>query len=155
MRHKIAQLLTIALLSGAPVLAQGSEPIDPQTLKQKRIDFLTTVLSLTDAQKQQATTIFHEADQDSAPLRDSLKQQHQALDDAVKSNVTDSQIDQLATTLGSLMGQLTAVRTKAFAKFYSILTADQRRKLDQLQASGKGLRMMGSGLPLHRPSPLP
>jgi hypothetical protein len=42
------------------------------------------------------------------------------------------------------MGQLTAIQTKAFAKFYALLTTDQRTKLDQLQTNGRG--MMGPGL---------
>lgn len=153
MRYKTVKLLTIVVLSSATVLAQGRGRPGSGTPRQNRIDFLTTVLSLTDDQKQQATTIFDTAKQASTSLRDNVKQQRQALNDAAKTNAADSQIDQLATTLGDLTGQLTAIQTKAFAKFYAILTAEQRTKLDQLQANGRG--MMGPGMPFGPAAPLP
>jgi Spy/CpxP family protein refolding chaperone len=156
LRHRYAHpaaLLTIVLLSSPTLLAQGRGGLRSGTPKQNRIDFLTKVLSLTDDQKQQAIAIFDAAEQASTALRDSLRQQRQDLNDAAKSAAADSQIDQLATTLGDLLGRLTAIQTKAFAKFYALLHTDQRTMLDQLQANGRG--MMGPGLPFGPAGPLP
>jgi len=75
--------------------------------------------------------------------------QRQALNDAAKSNAADATIDQLAATLGSTAGQLAAIQTKAFAKFYALLTTDQRTKLDELKSNGRGIGELsfGPGLP--------
>jgi Spy/CpxP family protein refolding chaperone len=146
MRHKTTKLLSIALLSCVTALAQGPGRRGPGAANQNRIDFLATVLSLTDDQKQQATVIFDAAEQASTPVRESLTQQRQALNDAAKSNAADAQIDQLAATAGNLTAQLTAIQTKAFAKFYAILTEEQKTKLDQLKATGRGMRIPGAEL---------
>ena len=70
----------------------------------------------------------------------------QALNDAAKSNAVDAAIDQLAAALGTTSGQLAAIHTKAFAKFYALLTTEQRTKLDELHANGRGVRGLGAEL---------
>jgi Spy/CpxP family protein refolding chaperone len=92
---------------------------------------LSAKLNLTDAQKQQAQSIFSAARQSAQPLRAQLRQQRQALQAAVKSGAPEAQIDQLSSQMAPLMAQATAIHSKAFAKFYSILTPDQRTLLDQ------------------------
>ena len=146
MKHRTATatLLGLVLLSATILLAQGRGRPDSEAPRHNPVNFLATVLGLTDDQKQQATTLFDAAEQASIPLRESLTKQRQALNDAAKSNASDVQIDELATVLGDLSGQLAGIRTKAFAKFYAILTADQRTKLDQLHENGRGLRMPGA-----------
>ena len=141
------QLLTLVLLfSTTVVFAQGPRGHGPGGPRGNRIDFLATVLSLTDAQKTQATALFEAAETASAALRETQVQQHQALNDAAKSNAADATIDQLAATLGSTSGQLAALRTKAFAKFYALLTAEQRTKLDELHTHGRGMGGPGAEL---------
>lgn len=146
MRKTTAKLLTVALLlSATAALAQrgGHGPGGPRG---NRIDFLATVLSLTDAQKTQATAIFEAAETASTTLRET---QAQALNDAAKSNAADAAIDQLAATLGSTSGQLAAIQIKAFARFYALLTTEQRTKLDELKTNGRGIGELsfGPGLP--------
>ncbi len=94
----------------------------------------------------QATAIFDAAETASAPLRETQALSVQALNDAAKSNATDAAIDQLAATLGATSGQLSAIQTKAFAKFYALLTTEQRTKLDELHANGRGMRGPGAEL---------
>jgi Spy/CpxP family protein refolding chaperone len=149
MRKMTAKLLTLALLlSATAALAQrgGRGHGGPRG---NRVDFLATVLSLTDAQKTQATAIFEEAETASTTLRETQATQRQALNDAAKSNAADATIDQLAATLGSTSGQLAAIQTKAFAKFYALLTTEQRTKLDELKSNGRGIGELsfGPGLP--------
>jgi Spy/CpxP family protein refolding chaperone len=146
MMRKTAQLLTLALLLSAAVLAQGRGGHGPGGPRGNRIDFLATVLSLTDAQKTQATAIFDAAETASTSLRETQALQRTALNDAAKSNAADASIDQLAATLGATSGQLAAIQTKAFAKFYALLTTEQRTKLDELHANGKGMRGPGAEL---------
>ena len=47
-------------------------------------------------------------------------------------------LDRLSVAVGVIEGQLTAIRTKAFAKFYALLTAEQKTKYDSLGDRGPG-----------------
>jgi Spy/CpxP family protein refolding chaperone len=146
MRKTTAKLLTLALLfSATAALAQpGGRGLGGP--RGNRIDFLATVLSLTDAQKTQATAIFDATETASTPLRETQATQRIALNDAAKSNAAEAAIDQLAAALGTTSGQLAAIHTKAFAKFYALLTTEQRTKLDELHANGRGVRGLGAEL---------
>ncbi len=97
-------------------------------------------LQLTDAQKTQAQQIFQAFHANAATLETQMRGIHQQLANAVKSGAPDTQIDLLSNQAGSLAGQLMAMRTKAFAKFYNILTPDQKTKVD---AMGDRFPMMG------------
>jgi protein CpxP len=94
---------------------------------------LSTKLNLTDAQKEQAKSIFDAARESSKSIAQELRQRRQALQEAAKAGKTDAEIDQLANEVGSLTGQMTAVRTKAFAKFYTLLTPEQRTQEQQMR----------------------
>lgn len=93
---------------------------------------LLQALNLTDAQKQQAKAIFQEARQSAQPIAQKAKDNREALAAAVKAN-NSSQIQSLATTQGGLQGQLLGIRSEAMAKFYAILTPEQRTKADEVQ----------------------
>ena len=143
MSNKWTRLMAVATVTAGLALAQGpgfprggDAPGSPQDAQQRRLNFLATFLGLTDSQKEQAKSTFDAADQASQPVRDQLTQAHQALRDAVKTNKTDTQIDQLAAALGVLEGQMAAIQTKAHAKFYALLTPEQRDKLDQVPGPG-------------------
>ena len=104
---------------------------------QNRVDHLATLLTLTDGQKAQATSIFTDAFTSSQTIQTNLRTARESLPAAVKANNPTS-IDQLATTIGSLTGQLTAIQSKADAAFYNLLTVDQRTKYDSLPHGGPG-----------------
>ncbi len=151
---KLTKMLAAAAFSAALVFAQGpgpggrgprdgdnGTPPDPQTMIQRRVDFLASQLNLTDDQKTKAVSIFTNAHSGGENARSSLQTTHQSLSEAVKKNDTAA-IDQLSTTIGSLMGQLTAIERKADAAFYALLTADQKAKFDSLRGGfGFGGRM--------------
>lgn len=140
---KLSQFLGMAALSATLVFAQrpGSRvagtPPDPATMIQMRVDRLATLLSLTDAQKAQATTIFTDAFTAGQSIHTSLQTDHDSLSAAVKANDTAS-IDKVSGLIGTLHGQLTAINSKADAAFYAILTADQKAKYDALPHGGPG-----------------
>ena len=92
---------------------------------------MMNALNLTDAQKQQAKTIFQQARESAKPVFQELKQNRQALTAAVKAD-NNSQIRELAAKQGNLRGQLLAIRSGAMAKFYQVLTPEQRAKADQM-----------------------
>jgi Spy/CpxP family protein refolding chaperone len=89
-------------------------------------------LNLTDAQKAQAKSIFQQARQTAQPLRAQLKQDRESIAAAVKAGNT-TQIQQLSTDEGNLMGRMIAIRTEAMAKFYNSLTPEQKAKADQMR----------------------
>src|SRR5437764_13247475 len=89
----------------------------PRAGNHMMIDRFAADLNLTDAQKQQAQSIFQAARQSAEPVHAQLKQSREALTAAVKSGASDAEIDKLANSLGPLMAQTTAIHNKAFAKF--------------------------------------
>jgi Spy/CpxP family protein refolding chaperone len=89
---------------------------------------IAQALNLTDAQKQQAQAIIQQTRQAVQPLRQQAKQNRQALIAAIQAGKSDVEIHQLALTQGNLAGQLVAARAEALAKFYSMLTPEQRAK---------------------------
>jgi Spy/CpxP family protein refolding chaperone len=128
------------------VLAAGMMFAKEQGFGQKgRLDFLATRLSLTDAQKQSAQSIFDEARTAAKPVRDQLRETPQALTAAVKAGRIDSELTEIATRQGALMGQLSAIRAKGFSKLYAQLTPEQRVKADQMhqRMTGMGHRRQG------------
>jgi hypothetical protein len=146
------RLTACTILLAATMVAQpsgasttGSTP-DPAVMVTHRVAWLTSLLTLTVAQQNQATTIFTNAVNTAKPIHDNLATVEQSMQAAVKSNATAT-IAQLATTIGSLTGQLVAVHNQAQAAFYALLTADQQAKLNQTApAGGRGPGMMGGGM---------
>ena len=145
--NKFSRILIAASFSAALLCAQGrgpgGTPPTPAEMVAHRVDRLTTLLSLTDDQKARATTIFTDAATASTTARANSQTQRDALAAAVKKNDLAG-IDQAATALGTISGQLTAIEAKADAAFYAILTPDQQAKYDQRGAGGPG-RFGGPG----------
>ena len=123
----------IALAVASTLLIAQTPPPSPATMVAHRVDFMTTVLNLTSAQQQQATTIFTNAAAAESGVHESLKTARQSLKTAVTNN-DSAGIDQEAATIGSLTAQLTSLQAKANAAFYQILTADQQSKLAKLES---------------------
>ena len=97
---------------------------------------MLAALNLTDAQKQQAKSLFQQTRQNLQPIVQQARQNRDALAAAVKANDT-AQIQQLSAQQGNLNGQILAMRSASMAKFYATLTPDQRAKADQLRQQMK------------------
>ncbi len=124
----------------------GGGNFDPAQMVQMRVDRLAQRLSLTDAQKTQATKIFTDAQTAAQPIHTSLQQNRTSLRDAVQKNDLGA-IDQVSSTMGGLEGQLTSIQSKAEAAFYVILTPDQQAKYGTRGMGGGGMM----GMPMGRP----
>ena len=135
--------LALALCSAAVAQGPGTPP-DPATMIARRVNMLAAELSLTDAQKAGATTIFTNAYTASESIRTSLQANRTSLNTAVKNNDTAA-IDQLSAAAGSLDGQLMAINNKADAAFYAILTAAQKAIYDSMPGGGRGPGGPGGG----------
>ena len=144
MKKLILRTMMIAALSTAAVFAQGGigrmhdsdATADPAERIARRVEFLKALLTLTDAQATQATTIFTNAEAAATTPRASLETARASLKDSIKSNST-ANIDSLSTQIGTLTSQLTAIQSKAEAAFYALLTADQKTRYDAV-GGGRG-----------------
>ena len=132
MKNKLLLVAAIGALTTGLTFAQNGNPT-PNAPVHKRAHAgqrFARFLNLTPDQKAQAKQIMADARTQATPLRQQLMQNRQALRDAIKSG-NDAQIDQITSQMGPLMAQSTAIRTKAFEKFYSILTPAQQSQLGQ------------------------
>jgi hypothetical protein len=131
---------------GRPGGGRGDRtPLTAAEMVERRVQMLTTLLTLDAAQQAQAKTIFTDENTASEAIRAKVDTAQDALQAAVKGSASDSQIDQLAAALGTLHGQSLAVHSKAQAKFRGILNSAQKEKLDASRG-GFGMgggRMMG------------
>jgi protein CpxP len=147
MKNSLVRFVGMAALASGMMFAQApAPPAQPQSPAQRwqqrrgqMFDRMAAQLNLTDSQKQQAKSIMQSARESARPISQQIRQNRLALRDAVKAGKSDADIDQLAASSGSLMGQATAIRTKAFAKVYALLTPEQRTKADQLGGHTRGM----------------
>ncbi len=140
---KALGIFVFSLALGVSGFAQApSTGRNPGNFVQRRVEHLTTVLSLTSAQQQQATTIFTNAATADASVHSSMAAARQTLKTAVQANDAAG-IEQAATTIGNLTAQTTVNQAKAEAAFFQILTPAQQTKLTQLESENHG--PMGPG----------
>jgi Spy/CpxP family protein refolding chaperone len=138
MKPHLFQFAAVTVLGAGMALAQapatGTRPT-PQRVPFSHPVFgheqMMQALNLTTVQQQQANTIFGDARQKAEPIRQEMRQNREALHAAVKANNT-SQIERLSSHQGELQGKALAIRSEAMAKFYAILTPEQRTKADQM-----------------------
>ena len=125
-----------APVTSAPNVAPGTTHNARNHFRRNHFAKISQELNLTDGQKAQAKTIFGQARETAKPIREELKANRQAMRAAVKAD-NKSQIEQLAKVRGNLMGKMMAIRTEAAAKFYQVLTPEQRAKAEQLHQQAR------------------
>src|SRR4051794_40677168 len=110
MQHPIFKLAGVTTLAAGMAFGQNapSQNPRPRAGNHMMLDRMAANLNLTDAQKQQAQSIFQSARQSAEPVQAQLKQSRQALNAAAKAGASDAEIDRLANALGPLMAQSTA-----------------------------------------------
>ncbi len=144
MKTKMIQIATAALMAGGLAVAQTAAPAPaPRTHRPgyaqrearrgEMREKMMQELNLTADQQAKAKTIFGDSWQNSKPIFEQLKQNDQAMQSAVRANDT-AKIKALSVTQGNLRGQLMANHQTAMAKFYQILTPEQRTKADAMHA---------------------
>lgn len=139
-KSALISMLALAFAAASIVMAEApADTHNPADRVQHRVNFMTKLLALTPAQQQQATTIFTNAATSLQGLHGGMRTSHQNLKQAIQSNDTAA-IDQNAAAIGNAMAQGIAVRAKAQAAFYQILTPDQQSKLSQFASEHPGHR---------------
>lgn len=132
MKFSLALLAALGLLPIALAQTPPHTPPTPAAMAQHEIQRYTTLLSLTPAQVEQATTFFTAEATARQNSWASEHTAHQALEAAIKSNDTAT-IQSTATTLGQMEGEMLAAHALARAQFYAILSADQKTKFGELE----------------------
>jgi periplasmic protein CpxP/Spy len=140
MKQYLLQFAAVTTVAAGMSLAQApatSTRPAPQKAPFAQREFghehMMQALNLTAAQKQQADSIFGDARRKAEPLRQEMRQNRAALYAAVKAN-NESQIMRLSSQQGELKGKALAIRSGAMAKFYAILTPEQRTMAEQMRS---------------------
>ena len=139
MKRHVAILAAIGAMAAAMAIAQTSTTAaaaPPATLKARLQRRLMNALDLTAAQKQQAKTILQATRQQAQPLAQQIKQDRQSLTAAIQAGDT-AKIQQLSTAMGSLQGQVLAIRSAGMAQFYALLPPDQKTKAADFQQKAR------------------
>jgi Spy/CpxP family protein refolding chaperone len=155
MKTNFLRIFGVAAIAGGLTFAQTTSPTPPadgQTqqgpgarraqVRHRMAQRLSNYLNLTADQQSQAKQIFQASRQSAQPVAQQLREARKALAEAVKSNAPEAQIDQLSGNVGNLVSQLTAIRTKAFQKFYGTLSPDQKEKMNTAMGRFLGARGM-------------
>lgn len=144
MKNNLFRLATVAAMAAGMSFAQApanapqqQPPAAHRMARRGRFhQRMMQALNLTDAQKQEAKTIFHQARETSKPVRQELRQNREALAAAVKADDT-ARIHELSAKRANLEARMIEVRSDAMAKFYTKLTPEQRAKAEQIHQQMK------------------
>ena len=126
--NKLATGMAIVVLCGTEVFAHATHPPVPVQRGERFLSEMEMALNMTPEQRTTAHAAFQEARKSAEPIRKELVETRKSLQAAVQAGNLE-QIQQLAATEGNQIGQLTALRSTAFAKIYKTLTPEQREKL--------------------------
>jgi Spy/CpxP family protein refolding chaperone len=147
MKSKWLKFTGAAILAAGMAFVYAETPSQPQhrganrqEWAQRRFDRMATQLNLTDAQKTQAQGFLQQARESAKQFAPQLKQNRQALAEAVKAGKT-ADIERLSGEQGQLMGKMMAIHSEAFAQIYQTLTPEQRAKADQMRQQHSRGRM--------------
>ena len=146
---KIATISLLLILVGAATLLPAQvqaphTPPSPAVMAQHRVSYLTTILSLTPEQQQQATTIYTTANATNSSLWTQLRSARQSLEAAIQKNDTAG-INQLSSEIGALVARQTLAEATAKAALFQTLTPDQQTKLTQLEGQRHGMGFARGG----------
>ena len=147
MKNTLFRLAGLGALAGGMIFAQSTpaapaQPSQHQGFAARRARFaqrMADYLNLTPEQRSQAKQIMSAARQEAAPVRQELKQNHEALFNAIKAG-NDAQIDQITKAQAPLMAKASAIRAHAFEKIYATLTPEQKTKADNMQQFFRSFR---------------
>jgi Spy/CpxP family protein refolding chaperone len=148
MKKILIGIAAIGVLAAGFAIAQTTATPQARAAKGKGVRALVRkrmlkALNLTDTQTQQAKTILQSARQTAQPLAQQLKQDRAALTAAIEAG-DSAKIQQLSTDMGSLRGNVLAVRSQALSKFYALLTPDQKTKAEEFRQ--KAQQVLGKGI---------
>lgn len=130
-----------AVLAAGMAMAQTTPPANTQPNTSSKtgqtehnrptmMQRLTADLNLTPQQQTQAKQIFDQSREQRRALGPKLREEREAMINAIKTNNV-REIDRLTQSNSQLNAQAAGIHAKAMAKFYAILTPEQKTKMDQ------------------------
>jgi Spy/CpxP family protein refolding chaperone len=140
MKPALALVTILGLVPMVQAQVAPHTPPTPAAIAQREVTRYTTLLSLTPAQAEQATTIFTTEATTALNSRTQEHTAHQALETAVKGNDTGA-IQSNTATLGQIETERMTAHANARAAFYALLTTEQKAKYSELEQE----HMMGGG----------
>jgi Spy/CpxP family protein refolding chaperone len=143
MKKTIITLILTCAFAAPALFAQTSDtaPSAPTQatrsakMIQHRVNYLTTVLSLTPAQQTQVTNIISSETTSKSSASSSMKTARTNLQNAIHSNDAAA-MEQAANSMSSLIAQKMLARAKVEAAIYQVLTPEQQTKMSQLETEG-------------------
>lgn len=136
MKNKIFGIFGAAAMAGGLALAQQQPAQAPKAERhsgRRHMQRMAAELNLTDAQTAQAKGIFQASRESSRALLKQLHDARQQLRIEAQNGAATDVINRDSNAVGSLTGQLAAIRAQNFEKFYAILTPEQKDKLASLR----------------------
>lgn len=92
-------------------------------------------LDLTDEQKARVKQIVEESKTKTQPIRESLKANHQKMDEATANGAFDeAAVSAIATEKGNLSAQMTVERARVKSRIFALLTAEQKTKATDMKS---------------------
>ncbi len=92
-------------------------------------------LDLTDEQKAKVKQIVEESKTKTQPIHESLKANHQKMDEATANGAFDeAAVSAIATEKGNLSAQMTVEHLRVKSQVFSILTAEQKTKAAEMKS---------------------
>jgi Spy/CpxP family protein refolding chaperone len=128
----ITAALSVSALMANPVATQQHRAEHGQ-----RFDRISSALNLTDQQKEQARNIFKTEREATRPVRQELREERHAVQTAIQAGKPEAEVEGLAKNEGPVLAKLAAARADASAKFYAVLTPEQRQKLATMHQGGR------------------
>jgi Spy/CpxP family protein refolding chaperone len=140
MKPALALVTILGLVPMVQAQVAPHTPPTPAAIAQREVSRFTTLLTLTPAQVEQATTIFTTEATTASNSRAQEHTAHQALETAIKANDTAG-IQSNTATLGQIETERLTAHANARAQFYALLSSDQKTKYSELEQE----HMMGGG----------
>ena len=113
-------------------------------------------LSLTEEQRAQVKQILEASKSKTDPLRESMKQNRQKLQELTASGAFDeAAVTEIANSIGDTSAQLTVERHRTMAQIHALLTDEQKAKAAEMHGKMKGRigeRMKQRGAPDEGPA---
>ncbi|HTM20201.1 MAG TPA: Spy/CpxP family protein refolding chaperone [Kofleriaceae bacterium] len=126
MKHIIPTLILSVLCTTA---ARAQPPGDPA----QHLEQLATMIGMTDQQKVQARKIHEEFAPRARPLHEQLKKQHDEIEAILDSGHADpADVGRRVIAAWQTHKQLRALHEQVLGKIRTLLTPEQRTKLDKL-----------------------
>jgi Spy/CpxP family protein refolding chaperone len=140
MKPALALVTILGLVPFVQAQVAPHTPPTPAAMAQHEVTRYTTLLTLTPAQVEQATTIFTTEATTGSNSRSQEHTARQALETAVKANDTAA-IQSNAAALGQIETERLTAHSNARAQFYALLSSDQKSKYSELEQE----HVMGGG----------